>query len=123
MNVRNTIVHLVVASCRPAGERAVSNGDSERDVALEVMRDARANWMCPTEDESFMASVAALIAIYPERRDVLMQEARALGDRNKMMQAILNGIPVDMGAWEPEDFAEGGFGLVGLWNDSLEKVS
>lgn len=71
-------------------------GDPFEDVAVAAMRAARGNFMAPTDEEAFVGAVGALIEGFPDLP--ILAEATALGDRTKVMAALLSGVPVDTDA-------------------------
>lgn len=121
--MRDNIVAITSVEAESAARRALKAGGSERDAALAAMEAAREGWLAPSEDEAFMASLSGLIKALPERKDTLLAEAKAIGDRNKMLQALMNGVPVDMEAWAPADFPDDAFGLLALWHGGREPAS
>lgn len=66
------------------------------EAALAAMRAARAGFMAPSDEEAFVGAVGALAEAFPDLP--ILDEARALGDRSKVMGALLGGVPVDMEA-------------------------
>lgn len=115
--MRDTIVAIALTEARSKAEPVMRNGGTKRDVALTVMRATRENWMAPDEDEAFAAAVGALWALYPDDED-LRQETKAVGDANKMLGALANGIPIDFDAWEPTPMPDNKLGLVELWRET-----
>lgn len=93
--IREQVVAIATQVGRSAGELRVSEGDPEREVALAAMRAAKDCWLAPTEDEAFIAGVAALTEVLPGRRDLILAEARAIGDRTMILGALSEGVPVD----------------------------
>jgi hypothetical protein len=116
--MRNNIAAITAAEIRSTGAAAVARGDSEREVALALMRAARQGFMAPTEDEAFLASVSALAEALPDRKDTIMAEARTIGDRSKILNALVNGVPVDFDSVQIAEPPEDALGLVTLWHES-----
>lgn len=114
---RLVVVALNTAALRPIAQDA-KDGPFE-DAALAVMRASRDHFMAPTEDESFVSAVAALMEVFPDLP--ILQEARAIGDRAKALAAVLGGVPVDMEAAEAAftPFPDPPLNLVALWQRSL----
>jgi len=115
--VRETIVAIVQTTAKAAGERVMKDGGDKRAVALAVMKDAHENWMAPEEEEAFSGAVAALWNLYPDDAS-LRQETAAIGDRNKMLSALMNGIPVDFDAFEPTPVPDDAIGLLDIWKET-----
>lgn len=115
--MRDSIVALAAAEARGPAQLAKESGASQRDVALAAMRTTRRNFMAPDESEAFAAAAAVLYELYPgdER---LRQEVTAIGDRNKMMQALVNGVPVDFDRVELTQVPDDALGLIELWRES-----
>lgn len=116
--MNDALVAITSTEARSEGERLQRDGLEIRDVALGVMRKARGGFMAPDENTAFLAAVSAIIKLYPERREVLLEEARAIGDRNKMLGAFINGVPVDFDAWEPTPVPDDALGLIELWRET-----
>ncbi len=114
--MNNTLVSLVAMSARSEGERVLNGGGDKIAVARAVMKDAHRHYMAPDESEAFMAAVAALWEIYPDDQ-VLRDETRAIGDRNKILLALTNGVPVDFERVELQQIPEGAIGLLEIWQE------
>lgn len=117
--LRQQVVALVCAEGR--GECVRLAGGSFEDVAVAVMRGARANFLAPTEDEAFVGALGALGEAFPDLP--ILAEAQALGDRSKLMAALMNPVPgvtVDIEAAEAglAPFPDPPLGLVELWLQS-----
>jgi hypothetical protein len=120
--MNEAIMAVTSAEARSAGERAIANGAEKRDVALVVMQTAREGFMAPDEATAFAASIAALWELYPDD-EALRQETRAVGDRNKVLAALTNGVPVDMDAVELTPLPEDALGLLDVWNESRREAA
>lgn len=112
--LRQQVVALVAHEAR--GECRALEGGTFDDVAVAVMRKARAHFMAPTEDEAFAASLGALLEAFPDVP--VLEEARAIGERSKLMAALTGGVPVDMDAVVLAPFPEPPLDLIGLWEQS-----
>jgi len=112
--MRESIIGLVSSVAAAAGRPILDAGGERKAVAEAVMKSAKHNWMAPTEDEAFMGAIAALWKLYPDDQD-LRDETTAIGDRNKTMIALMNGVPVDVDALELQDFPENSIGLLEIW--------
>lgn len=90
-------------------------------VAVAAMRAARANWTAPSEDEAFVAALGALEGAYPDLP--ILAEARAIGDRSKVLAALVDGVPVDMEAALARiaPFPDAPLDLLGLWERSARE--
>lgn len=115
--MRDHIVAIVLATCRSYGIVAKANGGDQRDVALEVMRHARDHFLAPDEGEAFAASVGCLWELYPDD-ETIRQETKAIGDRNKLMGALLSGVPVDFDAVKLTEVPAAAVGLIELWAET-----
>lgn len=114
--MRDTVVALVSSEARGVGEDVLAAGGDRVAVARAAMETARRNFMAPDESEAFAGAVAALWAIYPDDES-LRQETRAVGDGNRLMGALLSGVPVDLTAWEPTPMPDDAIGLLQLWHE------
>jgi hypothetical protein len=116
--VSNALVAITATEARSEGERLQGQGLEIREVALGVMRKARAGFMAPDENTAFLAAVSAIVQLYPERRETLMDEARAIGDRTKMLNALMQGVPVDFERFDPAPVPDDALGLIELWRET-----
>ena len=115
--MRETIVALAAAGARTEAQQLVNAGAGQREVALAVMRSTRGHFMAPSEGEAFAAAVAMLWELYPDDA-ALRQEVAAIGDRNKVMLALLSGVPVALDEVELTPFPAHQLGLLELFEES-----
>jgi hypothetical protein len=112
--VRDNIGAITYAAARSAGGDVLEAGGEPADVARAAMRAASEGFLAPTESEAFAAAVAALWQLYPDDGR-LRQETRAIGDANKTMGALLNGVPVAVDLLDLTPMPDDAIGLVDLW--------
>lgn len=116
--MRDNIVAIAAAQARSLGERERASGGDEHDVIVAVMRAALGNFLAPTEDEAFAAGVAASMEVYPERRDTILAEARSIGDRAKILNALASGVPVDLERATVAPMPDDALGLIALFEEA-----
>lgn len=112
-------IAIAATEAKAKGQHLVEVGIApDRSVMMQVMKAARASFMAPTEDEAFVASIAAIVEIFPKLKEVVMEESRRLGELNSLMSALVAGVPVDLDALAMPELPEGAIGLMKLWEES-----
>lgn len=91
---------------------------SEREAMVALFKAALDNFLAPTEDEAFMAGTSAIIGLFPDRREVVLAEAKSIGDRAKILNALMSGVPVDMDRAEIAEAPEDAVGLIKLFGEA-----
>lgn len=117
--MNQTKVAIASHEAETAARRAIEGDGADEDVVRAAFEAARSNWLAPDDGEALAAGIAALVAVWPERKAAILQEAAAIGSFNKLMLAIENGIPVDFEAWEPEPMPENPLGLLQVYRSCL----
>jgi hypothetical protein len=115
---RENVIAITSAEARLTGEKAIENGEDKKEVARQVFKAAKAGMFAPSDDEAFAAGVAILWELYPDDEN-LRQETRAIGDRAKMLNALVSGVPVDLEGWEPTPMPDDCIGLIEIWRDQV----
>jgi hypothetical protein len=118
--MRETLVALVAADGRANCMSLVRDGDDPADVDAAVMRRAFGHFMRPEPGEAFAGACAALYELYPDDGD-LRQEVQSIGDRNKVLLALENGVPVDWDAVELTPLPARTLGLLQLMRNELAR--
>ena len=115
--MREHIVAMAAATARPDARALLENGGTQRDVALEAMRGALGCWMGPDEDEAFTAAVVVLWELYPDDA-ALRQETTAIGERTRVLGAIVAGVPVALDEVVLTPMPDPALGLVALFEEA-----
>lgn len=121
--MRENIVLLVSDKAQGIGESLIE-GDSFtrefRPVAEAMMAACRNSWLAPTEDEAFVAWVAALAGVFVDKKDTIIAEAKWLGDQARVLAALESGIALDMSSIGSSQPPDGAVGLVDIWRGEEE---
>ena len=116
--MRETVIALTCATAKANGEAGIDSSAPDEVIWVSMAREARGCWLAPTADEAFVAWAAALMGLWPEKKDVIQAELKAIGDRSKIMNALMNDVPVDFARIDVADYPEGSLGLLRLWEES-----
>ncbi len=115
--IRENIVAIASTAARHEVEGRLGEL-SEREAMVAAFGAALGNFLAPTEDEAFMAGTSAIIHLFPERRAVVLAEAKNIGDRSKVLNALMSGVPVDMERVVIAEVPEDAVGLIELFNEA-----
>ena len=115
--IRENIVAIASSGARSTLESKVGI-DPDREVMTAAFVEALDNFLAPTEDEAFMAGTSAIIHLFPDRQEVVLAEAKAIGDRSKVLNALLSGVPVDMDRVEIPEVPDDAVGLIDLFTEA-----
>lgn len=115
-----TKIALATVDAETAGRRVKDTGASVHEVGVECMRTAIRNFMRPTEDEAFIAAAGALTELYPEKKEAILAEGKHLGDKSKLVQALIDGLPIDMSRVDVSPMPEDAIGLTEMYIEATE---
>ena len=115
--MREHIVAIAAAVARGDAQALLESGATQREVALAVMSRTLGCFMAPDENEAFAAAVAVLWELYPDDA-ALRQETTAIGERTRVLGAIVAGVPVALDEVALTPMPDPALGLLALFEEA-----